>query len=318
MTDNTEQRAAVAREVLIKHADELTAECLRNGENVSVTSNVVHRAMLAFADAILAAQPAPVSEGEEVRDMAAEQLRDDIIDLISPLHWEAWKAGVFTSQEEWPDDEEQEYLASCVDGVAVGEHFQAWGDEVADKLAALLSTPLPTDPIPDIVAWLRRQSDLGANRGNEADKGTTRRAAFGGGSLALARAADAIESGDYRTNDNALPADPVACADVNRLYWLKWIAAARPPVHMEPMTGQQPFSTIERAVTFMRNQPKDATFASLTETIEHRIDRSAEALAALSPSSPEGGERWTASIAMAPASFLIGSSSNASAVRKQS
>lgn len=57
-----------------------------------------------------------------------------------------------------------------------------------------------------VVAWLRHQSDLGANRANEADKGTTKRAAFGGGSLALHRAADAIEAGEHLTNDNATPA----------------------------------------------------------------------------------------------------------------
>jgi len=54
-----------------------------------------------------------------------------------------------------------------------------------------------------VVAWLRHQSDLGANRGIEAETGTTKRAAFGGGSLALARAADAIEGAEHRTNDNA-------------------------------------------------------------------------------------------------------------------
>lgn len=60
----------------------------------------------------------------------------------------------------------------------------------------------------EIVAWLRRQADLGANRGNEAPKGSGKRAAFGGGSLALSRAADAIEAGEYRVNDNARATSP--------------------------------------------------------------------------------------------------------------
>jgi len=48
-----------------------------------------------------------------------------------------------------------------------------------------------------IVEWLRDMSEVGADLGLLADKGTTKRAAFGGGSLALKRAADAIERGDH-------------------------------------------------------------------------------------------------------------------------
>lgn len=48
-----------------------------------------------------------------------------------------------------------------------------------------------------IVAWLREQADLGADYGLAAEKGTTRRAAFGGGSLALSRAARSIELGEH-------------------------------------------------------------------------------------------------------------------------
>lgn len=53
-----------------------------------------------------------------------------------------------------------------------------------------------------VVGWLRHQSDLGANIGIEAEKGSTKRAAYGGGSYALKRAADEIEAGAHRTNDN--------------------------------------------------------------------------------------------------------------------
>lgn len=59
----------------------------------------------------------------------------------------------------------------------------------------------PTQPQADdraeIVRWLRAQSDKGAEVGIAAGKETTRRAAFGGGSLALHRAADAIERGEH-------------------------------------------------------------------------------------------------------------------------
>lgn len=67
-----------------------------------------------------------------------------------------------------------------------------------------------------IVAYLRRQSDLGANRALEKDKGTTGRAAFGGGSLALKRVAENIEAGEHISNDNAAPA-PCAPGEVERL-----------------------------------------------------------------------------------------------------
>lgn len=43
-----------------------------------------------------------------------------------------------------------------------------------------------------IVAMLREESDKGAELGIAAEKGTTKRAAYGGGSLALHRCADLI------------------------------------------------------------------------------------------------------------------------------
>jgi len=50
-----------------------------------------------------------------------------------------------------------------------------------------------------IVAYLREQSDLGADHGIACDKGTTKRAAFGGGSLALTRVAYNIAAGGFAT-----------------------------------------------------------------------------------------------------------------------
>lgn len=68
------------------------------------------------------------------------------------------------------------------------------GAVLADRFAAL--TP-PSHERATIVQWLRDQSDAGAEKGIEAEKGTMRRAAYGGGSLALLRAADAIEAGEH-------------------------------------------------------------------------------------------------------------------------
>jgi len=122
------------------------------------------------------------------------------------------------------------------DAAAVRHGYGSWEDmmywasgkerDAVDRTAALIATtrkatstalplahpaaPQGEEVVAQIVSWLRHQSDLGANRGNEADKGTTKRAAFGGGSLALKRAADAIESGEYLTNDNALAPAAIA------------------------------------------------------------------------------------------------------------
>lgn len=48
-----------------------------------------------------------------------------------------------------------------------------------------------------VVAWLQEQSDQGAEIGIAKEKGSTARAAFGGGSYALKRAADEIEQGAH-------------------------------------------------------------------------------------------------------------------------
>ncbi len=48
-----------------------------------------------------------------------------------------------------------------------------------------------------IVSFLREQEDIGAGLGLQREKGSTARAAYGGGSLALKRVADAIERGEH-------------------------------------------------------------------------------------------------------------------------
>lgn len=76
-------------------------------------------------------------------------------------------------------------------------------DAVVRMIEAALRTPSPTiegavaAEREAIVNWLRRQSDKGAEFGIAAEHGTTKRAAFGGGSLALHRAANEIERGNH-------------------------------------------------------------------------------------------------------------------------
>lgn len=84
-----------------------------------------------------------------------------------------------------------------------------------------------------------------------------------------------------------LPADREAIAREahSRAFQLHWIAAARPPVHPEPMKGYQTFDTFDAAIAFMRQRASDAIFVSLTEIVTHHIDR---ATAALLPTPPEG------------------------------
>ncbi|NII59806.1 hypothetical protein [Sphingomonas aerolata] len=74
---------------------------------------------------------------------------------------------------------------------------------VAAALATQPATSQEGEERAAIVSYIRRQSDRGADIGNEKPKGSTARAAFGGGSLALKRVADNIEAGEHVINDNA-------------------------------------------------------------------------------------------------------------------
>ncbi|MBH1992481.1 MAG: hypothetical protein I8H86_06300 [Sphingomonadaceae bacterium] len=79
------------------------------------------------------------------RDYVAEKLYDDLNEILSPFHWEAWQAALFCDLDHWPEEDEQEAIARGVDGVAVGEHYQAWSDDVRAKIVALF----PSSPAPD-------------------------------------------------------------------------------------------------------------------------------------------------------------------------
>jgi hypothetical protein len=85
-------------------------------------------------------------------------------------------------------------------------------------LAALATQPATSQEGEEraaIVSYIRRQSDRGADIGNEKPKGSTARAAFGGGSLALKRVADNIEAGEHVINDNAAtPTPPTLSEDL--------------------------------------------------------------------------------------------------------
>ncbi|TCM42046.1 hypothetical protein EDF59_1024 [Novosphingobium sp. ST904] len=94
---------------------------------------VPHSDHIGDANGMVLAEPA----GEEP---VSQELEDALNDILSPFHWEAWKAALFSDHEEgWPDDDEQEAIVRRVDSVAVGEHYQAWAEEVRAKLIAALA-----------------------------------------------------------------------------------------------------------------------------------------------------------------------------------
>ena len=66
-----------------------------------------------------------------------QELLDEIADAIRPIHWETWKAALFSDQEEWPDDDEQEIIERGVDDIAVLEHWDAWGKDIVAKVAQI-------------------------------------------------------------------------------------------------------------------------------------------------------------------------------------
>lgn len=73
-------------------------------------------------------------------------------------------------------------------------------------------------------------------------------------------------------------------------YHLEWIAAPRPPVHPNPMTGRQSFVSFEKAVSHMKAQASDAQFVSLEERTTTSVDRSDDFRAALANPPPQTRE----------------------------
>lgn len=73
---------------------------------------------------------------------------------------------------------------------------------------------------------------------------------------------------------------------------IEWIAAARPPVHQNPMTGKAWVDSFDDAVKHMKAQASDAKSVSLTEVITTtvRSDRSADLRAALAATATEGDQ----------------------------
>src|SRR3546814_6201557 len=73
-------------------------------------------------------------------DVCSSDLTDDLNDILQPFHWEAWKAALFSDHPDgWPDDDEQDAICQRVDSMAVGEHYQAWSEEVQEKIVSLFS-----------------------------------------------------------------------------------------------------------------------------------------------------------------------------------
>src|SRR3546814_2643659 len=81
--------------------------------------------------------------------------------MLQPFHWEAWKAALFSDHpDSWPDDDEQDAICQRVDSMAVGEHYQAWSEEVQEKIVSLFSHLLQS------TAELRSKLDV-ANRSED-------------------------------------------------------------------------------------------------------------------------------------------------------
>ena len=151
-----------------------------------------------------------LADAIEIPQEAISRLNRDYLGSLVRQSWVKWAENHPSPKPTWlvpydlldePDKEVDRQIG--VDLARIGAStFANEHRFLFREVLAALSPPSADGEEGEIVAWLRRQSELGANRGNDAPKGSTKRAAFGGGSLALSRAADAIESGDYRTNDN--------------------------------------------------------------------------------------------------------------------
>lgn len=79
------------------------------------------------------------------------------------------------------------------------------------------------------------------------------------------------------------PPASVPKAVVETSFIIEWIAAARPPVHPNPMTGRATFSSFKRALRHMESQASDAQFVSLTSrtSVTTFVERSDDLRAAL-------------------------------------
>lgn len=85
------------------------------------------------------------------------------------------------------------------------------------------------------------------------------------------------------------PPAPIVRGETETDFRIEWIAAARPPVHPNPMTGKAWFKTFYKALKHMTSQADDAQFVSLTEHITTviKIDRADEFRSALATPTPK-------------------------------
>src|SRR3546814_10393359 len=83
---------------------------------------------------------------------ADDKLTDDLNDILQPFHWEAWKAALFSDHPDgWPDDDEQDAICQRVDSMAVGEHYQAWSEEVQEKIVSLFRSEEHTSELQSLM-----------------------------------------------------------------------------------------------------------------------------------------------------------------------
>src|SRR3546814_15546295 len=97
--------------------------------------------------------------------------------MLQPVHWEAWKAALFSDHPDgWPDDDEQDAICQRVDSIAVGEHYQAWSEEVQEKIVSLFHHHLQsTDELrPKMEDSNSLLSDWLQSRNNMAESRATR------------------------------------------------------------------------------------------------------------------------------------------------
>lgn len=100
--------------------------------------------------------------------------------------------------------------------------------EQFDQYIEALSQTEPSEGVEEIVSFIRAEAKLGAKYANDSKKGSTRRASFGGASLALDRIATLIEGGQYHVEDD--PDARTGCADDDLLgNPEQWLSALRTP-----------------------------------------------------------------------------------------
>lgn len=133
----------------------------------------------AFTQRAAPAVPQEVAGMVEKLLEAAKAIRNHVPDAVTSFHIVAQSA----------TDPERRIVAGPLHADLL--------ETAADMLAAITQQQPARGEREQIIAWLLEQSDKGAEIGIEKEKGSTARAAFGGGSYALKRAAEEIRAGAH-------------------------------------------------------------------------------------------------------------------------